>query len=908
MRRYLRTLVGLFLALGCLVCLPPPRPGDAADGDQTRAEEWLQTETSDFAAGTLSNLRVLEEGGGALALASDPQGYASSGLYTSTVRPTDILFNAVGVQWHAEVPEDTDLSVAVRVSADATAWSLWEEVVEPQRDGPHFYAPMPMMVEASRYLQYRLEFSTGQPTLTPRLDDITLTFIDSRGGPDLQAVQGLHLAAQPEGTGVPRPPIISRANWGANESYRFDSNGNEVWPTEYQTPQKIIIHHSVTPNNEPNPPATVRAIYYYHAITLGWGDVGYNYLVDWHGNVYEGRYGGLDVVGGHAYSYNYGSVGVCGMGTYGNTANSVAPGAELLGGLIDVSAWQCSRALIDPRESSFFVNKVTQNVAGHRDYNATACPGEYLYAQLPSIRSEVWGEIVEHTPEHWAIFLDYTAPGVMKTGETATTSLSLQNGGTLTWLAQGADGVEVGYRWRDGQGTVIAGHARTPLPHDVSYGEKVQVNNVTIVAPDQPGRYTLVWDLFHRGVGWFSLQGSPTAESQVVVYDPDSWLKTYMPVILARHASSPPTPALEARALWVPRWSYSTAADVRSIVSKAAEANFNILLFQVRGQADAYYRSSYEPWADRLTGTLGQDPGWDPLATAIEAAHAAGLQLHAYVNVYPVWLGSDAPPSNTTPQHMYHRFNNLYGDQWVQWHENGTPMGLNSSYLTASPGHPAVADHIVAVCRDILQKYDVDGLHLDYVRYSGPPYSHDPVSEQRFAQAQPAAWADWQRSQITQLVGRLYGELGRLRPHAALSVAAWPIYKDKWGWVTYGDVTYDGYDGYYQDSRGWLRAGKADFLAPMLYGTSVQNYLDRYQILVQDFVNESYGRHVYVGIHAGYSDFSEIQKRIEIAREAGAQGQVIFAYSLVEGNDYWDDFKTGPYAEPAQVPPMAWKD
>ncbi|MGB9300460.1 MAG: family 10 glycosylhydrolase, partial [Anaerolineae bacterium] len=344
------------------------------------------------------------------------------------------------------------------------------------------------------------------------------------------------------------------------------------------------------------------------------------------------------------------------------------------------------------------------------------------------------------------------------------------------------------------------------------------------------------------------------------------------------------------------------------IVSKAADANFNILLFQVRGQADAYYQSQHEPWADRLTGALGQDPGWDPLATAIDAAHQAGLELHAYVNVYPVWLGSDAPPANTTPQHMYHRFNNLYGNQWVQWHENGTPMGLNSSYLTASPGHPGVADHIVAVCRDILQKYDVDGLHLDYVRYSGPLYSHDPVSEQRFAQAQPAAWADWQRSQITQLVGRLYGELGRLRPHAALSVAAWPIYQDKWGWVTYGSSKYDGYDGYYQDSRGWLRAGKADFLAPMLYGTSVQNYLDRYQILVQDFVNESYGRHVYVGIHAGYSDFSEIEKRIEIAREAGAQGQAIFAYSLVEGNDYWDDFKTGPYAEPAQVPPMAWKD
>jgi uncharacterized lipoprotein YddW (UPF0748 family) len=328
----------------------------------------------------------------------------------------------------------------------------------------------------------------------------------------------------------------------------------------------------------------------------------------------------------------------------------------------------------------------------------------------------------------------------------------------------------------------------------------------------------------------------------------------------------------------------------------------------VRGQADAYYDSQHEPWADRLTGTLGQDPGWDPLATAIDAAHGAGLQLHAYVNVYPVWLGSNAPPSNTTPQHMYHRFNSLYGDHWVQWHENGTPMGLNSSYLTASPGHPAVQDHIVAVCQDILQNYDVDGLHLDYIRYSGPAYSHDPVSEHRFGEAQPVAWADWQRQQITQVVDRVYEEMDQSRPHAALSIAAWPIYQDQWGWVTYGETTYDGYDGYYQDSRGWLRTGKADFLAPMFYGTSVQNYLDRYEILVHDHVDESYGRHIYAGIHAGYSSFGEIERRIEIAREAGAQGQAIFAYSLVEGNQCWDDFRSGPYAELAQVPPMPWKD
>ena len=907
MKRYQRSVAALCLALSSLLWRPSPGMSTPAEAAQTLAEDWRQTTTRDFASGTLDGVVVTGIGDGAIALASQDDAHVSQGVYTSPVRPTGLQFNAVGVQWQAETPASTTVRVYLRTSGDGSIWSPWEPVADPGQDGPRFFTSLPMMVEPARYVQYRLELGTHQPQGTPQVEEVTVTCIDSRSGPSLAEVERLQLAAQPEPGGVPRPPIVSRAQWGANEAYRFDASGHEIWPTEYRIPQKIIMHHSVTPNNDPSPPQTVRAIYYYHAITLGWGDVGYNYLVDWKGNIYEGRYGGPEVVGGHAYSYNYGSVGICGMGTYGNTSNSVQPSSELLQGLIDVTAWSCSRVLLHPLESSFFVDKTTLNIAGHRDYNATACPGDFLYAKLPSLRNSVWAEIVEHTPVYWANYLSHEAPAVLKTGQSATTSLSIQNGGTLTWLAVGTDAVVVGYRWISGEGSVIPGDTRTPLPHNVAYGHEVEVPSVPIIAPSEPGRYTLEWDLLHKGVGWFSVPGSPKARTTVIVYDPNLWPKTYLPLTPVQRSAPPPPANVEARALWVPRWSYNSAANVRSIVNKAAEANFNILLFQVRGQADAYYNSQYEPWADRLTGTLGQDPGWDPLATAISTAHAAGLQLHAYVNIYPVWLGTQPPLATASPQHIYHGFNSLYGNEWVQWHENGTPMVLNSSYLTASPGHPAVNDHIVAVCRDILQHYDVDGLHLDYVRYSGPYYSHDPVSEQRFAAAQPIAWAAWQRAQITDLVGRVYADLEELRPHAALSVAAWPIYQDKSGWVTYGSVKYDGYDGYYQDSRGWLQAGKADFLAPMLYGTSVQDYLDRYEILVQDFVGESYGRHIYAGIHAGYSSFSEIQQRIEIARRAGAQGQAIFAYSLVEGNQYWDDFKAGPYAEPAQVPPMPWK-
>jgi uncharacterized lipoprotein YddW (UPF0748 family) len=365
-------------------------------------------------------------------------------------------------------------------------------------------------------------------------------------------------------------------------------------------------------------------------------------------------------------------------------------------------------------------------------------------------------------------------------------------------------------------------------------------------------------------------------------------------------------PSAEGRALWVPRWSYKTAADVRNIVRKAAGANFNILLFQVRGNGDAYYSSVYEPWADRLTGTLGGYPGWGPLALAIQEAHSAGLELHAYVNVYPSWLG-ETPPGPSNPRHMYHTLNSLYKNEWVQWDSNRNPVGLNKHYLTANPGHPAVIEHIVAVCKDIVLNYDVDGLHLDYVRYSGQHFSYDPVSERLRREAGNPDRGDWQRAQITELVRRIYDEVVPLRQGVALSAAVWPIYKDKWGWVTYGSTSYAGYGGYYQDSRGWLKAGKMDFIAPMLYGTAVMNSRERFDLLVKDFSAESYGRHVYAGIHADYASFAEIEARINMARRAGCQGQAIFAYSVVESRGYWDEFRAGPYAQPAAVPSMTWR-
>ena len=96
-------------------------------------------------------------------------------------------------------------------------------------------------------------------------------------------------------------------------------------------------------------------------------------------------------------------------------------------------------------------------------------------------------------------------------------------------------------------------------------------------------------------------------------------------------------PNVEVRAVWVTRFAYNSVTDVKGIIDRAAAAGFNVVYFQIRGNGDAYYKSALSPWAKKLTGTLGKDPGWDPLQTAIDEAHAKGIQLHAYWNVFAGW-------------------------------------------------------------------------------------------------------------------------------------------------------------------------------------------------------------------------------------------------------------------------------
>src|SRR3954451_13470813 len=260
---------------------------------------------------------------------------------------------------------------------------------------------------------------------------LTVLSLTDRGSPvSRQAASAAAATAQPS--------VTPRSGWGADESLRYDSTGKETWPPAFYPIQKLIVHHTDTQNNDPNPAATVRSIYYYHAVTQGWGDIGYNFLIDESGRVYEGRHSrtyapgesptgqdlnGNGVTAAHAQGFNSGTVGIALLGTLTNQdATSAARHA-----LEQLLAWEASEHGIDPLGSSRYTNPVngTQktfpNIAGHRDVNATECPGGVFYAPLPTIRSAVAAMIAGSPPPPAATKPTVSTGGTSGIGSTTAT-------------------------------------------------------------------------------------------------------------------------------------------------------------------------------------------------------------------------------------------------------------------------------------------------------------------------------------------------------------------------------------------------------------------------------------------------------------------------------------------------------
>ncbi|MBW7906688.1 MAG: family 10 glycosylhydrolase [Phycisphaerae bacterium] len=280
----------------------------------------------------------------------------------------------------------------------------------------------------------------------------------------------------------------------------------------------------------------------------------------------------------------------------------------------------------------------------------------------------------------------------------------------------------------------------------------------------------------------------------------------------ARPPAMPPAPA--TRAVWVARFHYRTAEDVREIMAQCRALGLNTVLFQVRGEATVAYASAHETWLREFDE---RDPGFDPLAVAIEAARENGLRIEAWVNVTPGWYGR-TPPRDLS--HVYHAH-----PEWFLHDQQGARQALNEHYVILNPCLPEVRAHIVAVLEELARAYGIDGLHLDYVRFA---WDATPGAASRFPRDAATlaayqrqcgrspdddddAWRHWRANQLTRLVADIRDMLRRARPRATLSAALW------------GDAG-AGYRDYLQNGPGWLAAGLIDVAYPMAYRTAADEF------------------------------------------------------------------------------------
>ena len=325
-------------------------------------------------------------------------GTETGGIPALTVsRPETDRFSSVGVTWALD-DAVTAVSVQIRTKSKAGRWSAWTTVAQddveqtdgapaPSADADLRGGTAPLWTGEAHGLEVIVQAQDGS---TPR--DVQVELIDPGTSP-ADAVPGAPEITDQAHAAMAMPDIYSRAQWGADESLMG-------WDHEYApTIKAATIHHTADGNNysAADVPAIMRAIYAYHAVSRGWGDIGYNVVVDKFGRAWEGRSGGLasTVVGAHAGGFNYGTFGVSLMGNY----DIAKPSEAMIETAANVIAWKLALYGVDPKGTTTIISggggtsKFAAGVAvtlptifAHRDVGSTVCPGQYVYSRMGEIR------------------------------------------------------------------------------------------------------------------------------------------------------------------------------------------------------------------------------------------------------------------------------------------------------------------------------------------------------------------------------------------------------------------------------------------------------------------------------------------------------------------------------------------
>lgn len=314
-------------------------------------------------------------------------------------------------------------------------------------------------------------------------------------------------------------------------------------------------------------------------------------------------------------------------------------------------------------------------------------------------------------------------------------------------------------------------------------------------------------------------------------------------------------------------------AQYRHLLDVAQKLNFNTVYVQIRPAADAFYASRYEPWSQYLTGKQGGNPGYDPLRFLIDEAHKRGLEFHAWFNPYRASAHADRNKLAPNSQARLH-------PDWVRRYGGA---------LWFDPGLPKVRDLVGKVVLDVVNRYDVDGVHLDDYFYPYPLPGQafpDSATFKKYGKGYKNI-GDWRRHNVDTLIQGLHTQIHRTKPAVRFGVSPFGVWrnksKDPAGSAT---AALQSYDDIYADSRKWVRSGWVDYIAPQLYWPAGFKAAD-YRTLVAWWSKQVAGTHVQlvigqaayqVGQAGAWKDPAELSRHVGIdARYPQVGGEAFFS-------------------------------
>jgi len=396
-----------------------------------------------------------------------------------------------------------------------------------------------------------------------------------------------------------------------------------------------------------------------------------------------------------------------------------------------------------------------------------------------------------------------------------------------------------------------------------------------------------------------------------------AWLGLFASYASAQPSTEPGPAPREFRAAWVATvdnidWPSRKGlpverqrAELDAILDRARELRLNALIFQVRPGCDALYRSPLEPWAEWLTGAQGAAPRplWDPLQHAITGAARRGLELHAWFN--PFRARHRAATSRNASNHVS-RIPGMcvtYGKQ-----------------LWMDPGNPAAREHSLKVILDVVERYDIDGVHIDDYFYPYPENGQafpDEGSYRRYRDGGGGLHRDdWRRANVDGFIKDLHRGIKQRKTWVKFGISPFGIARPG---VPRGiEAGIDQYGDLYADVVSWWRQGWCDYLSPQLYWPIAQR-AQSYPVLLDFWARENVkGRHLWIGNYTSRVvnnekpwPLREILDQIDLTRrQPGATGNVHFSMkALLPGvSTLGAQLERGPYVEPALVPASPWLD